>query len=147
MMLVLSIGKNDFCVYNTELDFHANMLVVGNQEFLFSQSDQNANVRAFAEEVQALPEVSIVDAVISYDCPHSGETYMLVVRNDICVTSMDNNSVPPFVLREAGLILNDKSKIHCEDLSVEGNSLMDEETGLRTNFTLSGTFSVFEIFH
>ena len=85
-----------------------------------------------------------MDAVIAYDCPHSGETYLLVVRNALCIPSMDHNLVPPFVLREAGLILNDKPKIHYEDPSVEDHSLLHEETGLRIPFTLSDTFSVFE---
>ena len=118
MILVLSIGKSDFCVYNTELDSHANMVVVGNQAFLFSHSGQYVNVRAFAEEVKALTKVHIVDAVIAYYFLHSGETYPLVVRNALCVPTMDHNLVPLFVLKEAGLVLNDKPKIHCEDPSV-----------------------------
>ena len=35
-----------------------------------------------------------------------------------------------FALREAGFILNDNTKIHCDFPSVEYHSLMDEETGL-----------------
>ena len=65
---------------------------------------------------------------------------MLVVRNDICVLSMDRNLVTLFFLREADLILNDNPKIHCEDLNDEDNSFLDDETGLRMNFTLSCTF-------
>ena len=42
-----------------------------------------------------------------------------MVRNDLCVPSMDHNLVPPFFLRETGLILKDKPNIHCEDTSVE----------------------------
>ena len=52
--------------------------------------------------------------------------------------------MPPFVLREAVLILNDKPNIHCEDPSVEEHTFLDEETGLRIPFTLSGTLSMFE---
>ena len=40
MMSVLSIGKIDFCVSNTELDSHANIVVFGNQAFVFSHSGQ-----------------------------------------------------------------------------------------------------------
>ena len=66
-----------------------------------------------------------MDTVIAYDCPHSVETCLLVARNALCVPSMDHNLVPPFILREAGLILNDKPKIHYEDPSVEDHSFMD----------------------
>ena len=67
----------------------------------------------------------------------------MVVRNDLCVPTMDINLIPPFILREAGLVLNDTPKIHCDDPSVEDNSLFDEEIGLRKPFTLNETFSMF----
>ena len=67
-----------------------------------------------------------MDAMIAYDCKYSGETYLLVVRNALCVPTMEINLIPPFVLREAGLILNDTPKIHCKDPSVEDHSLFDE---------------------
>ena len=85
-----------------------------------------------------------MDTVIAYDCPHSVETCLLVARNALCVPSMDHNLVQPFVLRESGLILNDNPKIHCKYTSVEDHSFLDEETGPRIHFTLSGTFLVFE---
>ena len=128
----------------TELDSHVNMVVVGKQAFVFSHSGQYANVQAFADEVKGLQKVPIVDAVIAYDCPSSGETYLLVVRNVLCVPTMEINLIPPFILREAGLILNDIPKIHCDEPSVEDHSLYDEESGLRIPFTLNGTISVYK---
>ena len=119
------------------------MVVIVKQAFLFSHSGQYSNVQAFAKEVMGLPKVSIVDAVIAYDCQTSGETYLLVVRNALCVPTVDINLIPPFILREAGLVLNDTPKIHCDDPSVEDNSLFDEETGMRIPFTLNGIFSMF----
>ena len=126
MMSVSSIGRSDFCVSNTELDYHYNMVVIRSQSFVFSHSGQYANVRAFTEEVQVLPKVLIVDKVIVYYFLYSGETYLLVFSNSLCVPLMDHNFVPPFVLRESGLILNDKPKIHCEDPSFEDHSLLDD---------------------
>ena len=81
-----------------------------------------------------------MDDVIAYDCPSSGETYLLVVRNAPCVPTMEINLIPPFVWREADLILNDTHKIHCEYPSVEDHYLFYEETGLIKTFTLKGTF-------
>ena len=94
------------------------------------------NVRALGQEV-------IVDTVIWYDCQTSGETYLLVVRNALYVPTMVINLIPSFILREAGLVLNDTPKIHRGDPSVENHSIFDEETGLRIQFTLNGTFSIF----
>ena len=67
-----------------------------------------------------------MDAVKAYDCTSSGETYMLVVINYLYVPTMEINPIPHFVLREAGLILNETTKIHCKDPSVEDHYLFDE---------------------
>ena len=82
----------------TELDSHANMVVVGKQAFVFSHSGQYANVQVFAKEIKGLPAVLIVGAVIAYDCPSSGETYLLLVRNSLCVPTLEINLIPTFVL-------------------------------------------------
>ena len=140
---VSSSGESDGGVSTTELDSHANMVVVGHQAHVFSHNNQFVNVQAFADEVKGLRDIPVDHAVIGYDCPYSGETYILVVKNALCVPSMSHNLVPPFILREAGLEVNDKPKIHCEDPSVEDHSLFDEESGLRIPFTLDGTFTVF----
>ena len=88
MTLISSSGYNVCYEYRTELDSHANMVVIGKQVFVFSHSGQYANVRAFTDEVKSIPKVPMVDAVIAYDCPQSGQTYLLVVRNAICVPTM-----------------------------------------------------------
>ena len=67
-----------------------------------------------------------MDAVIAYDCTQSGQTYLLVVRNALCVPSMEHNFIPPFIIREAGLVLHDTPKIHCNVPSAEAHSLFDE---------------------
>ena len=50
------------------------------------------------------PMYPFVDAIIVYEFLHSGETYLFLVRNALCVPSMDRNFVPPFVLIESDLI-------------------------------------------
>ena len=130
-------------VSSTELDSHANTVVVGKQTFVFSHSGQYANVQAFTEKVKVLPQVPIVDAVIAYDCPSSGETYLFVVRNALCVQSMEINLIPPFIMREAGLVISTTPNIHCDKPTVADHSIFDEESGLRIPLTLNGIFSTF----
>ena len=145
VMLVLNeVGNDRFAgsfLSFTELDLHANMVVVGKQAFIFSHSGQYTNVQAFAEEVEGLSSVPIANVVIAYDCPSSVETHILVVRNALCVLKMEINLIPPFILREAGLILNDTPKIHFNEPRVEDHSLYDKESGLQILFTLNGQFS------
>ena len=41
---------------------------------MFNDTVQYANVKSFSEDAGGIPKVTIVDAVIAYDFPCSGET-------------------------------------------------------------------------
>ena len=74
-------GECDNGPRGTELDSHANMAVVGSQAFVFSTSGMTCDVQAFSKEAKGMSGVHIVDAAIAYDCPFSGQMFMLVIRN------------------------------------------------------------------
>jgi hypothetical protein len=46
------------------------------------------------------------------------------------VESMNTNLIPPFILREGGLIVNDKPKILCEHPTEDDHTIKDTKTGL-----------------
>jgi hypothetical protein len=127
----------------TELDSHANMVVVGNNCLIVEWSGRTAVVNPFTPEYEALPEVPIVDAAVMYECPISGKEYILLVRNALHVPAMEQNLIPPFVMREAGIIVNDTPKIHMKNPTIEDHSLYFEETSFRIPMALWGTFSYF----
>ena len=52
----------------------------------------------------------IVDVIMQYDNPQTGNTYALVFKNALCVLHMDHNLMPSFLMREAGLIVDDVPK-------------------------------------
>ena len=106
------LGNNDGEESTTQLDSHANMVVVGQQATVFGQSGKSADVRPFSSECSKLESVPIVDAAVAYDCPYSMKTYLLSIRNALYVPSMSHNLIPPFILREAGLLVNDVPRIH-----------------------------------
>ena len=143
-MLVSSMGTSDYTDSATDLDSHANMIVVGGHAFVFSHSGQSVDVKAFTDEVSGLSKVPIVDAVIAYNFPHTGGTFLLAVINYLCVPVMEHNLLPHFILREAGLVVNDTPKIHIDDPSVEDHSIFHVETRLRIPLRLSVIFSVFK---
>ena len=58
----------------SELDSHANMIVLGNYAFIFETTGRTCNVEPFATELGVAQNVPIVDAAIDYDCVHSQET-------------------------------------------------------------------------
>ena len=75
--------------------------------------------------------VPIVDAAVAYDCPYKLKTYILVVNNALQVPSMNHNLVSPFILQEAGLIVNDVPKIQTrqENLTNETHCIVSKDDG------------------
>ena len=143
------LGNNDGEESTTQLDSHANMVVVGQQATVFGQSGKSADVRPFSSECSKLESVPIVDAAVAYDCPYSMKTYLLSIRNALYVPSMSHNLIPPFILREAGLIVNDVPRIHTkvEELTNETHCIVARESevgiDLKIPLKLDGIFSCF----
>ena len=56
-------------------------------------------------------------------------TYILTVKNALYVPSMSHNLIPPFIMREAGLVVNDVPRIHVriDDLSNETHCIVAKE--------------------
>jgi hypothetical protein len=127
----------------TELDSHANMVVVGSNCLIVEYSGRTAVVSPFTPEYDALTEVPIVDAAVLYECPYSGKEYILLVRNALHVPAMVNNLIPPFVMREAGILVNDTPKIQLKDPTVDDHTILFEETNFRIPLSLWGIFSYF----
>jgi hypothetical protein len=126
----------------TELDSHANMPVVGRNAYIISDTGRVADVSPFTPNYASM-QIRIVDAAVQYDCPYDGESYILVMWNTLYVPSMKNNLLPPFILRQAGIKLNDTPKIQVDAPTVEEHSIMFPETGFRIPLSLWGTFSYF----
>ena len=84
-----------------------------------------------------------------YDCPYSMNTYILVVKKSLHLPLMEHNLIPSFIMREAGLMVNDVPKIHTKRdvLSVETHCIVankeDNEIELRIPMQFDGIFSYF----
>ena len=87
----------------TELDLHANMVVIGAQGTIIHKTGKYTDVNEFSSEVGTMSRVPIFDAVLAYDCPIYGKITLLVSRNVMFVQSMNHNLIPPFIMRESGL--------------------------------------------
>ena len=56
---------------------------------------------------------------------------------------MKNNLLPPFILRQAGIEVNDVPKIHTNEPTQSTHSVKFTETGFTIPLSLWGTFSYF----
>ena len=110
----------------TDLDTHANMLVAGKHAYILAESGKTATVRAFSPDMDAI-ESAIVDCAVMYECPYSGDCFLLVARNAIYVPTMNHNLVPPVIMREAGIDVQDIPKIHIKNPDVSDHSLYFEK--------------------
>ena len=126
----------------TDLDSHANMPVVGRNAYIIADTGNKADVNAYTPDYEPM-RVPIVDAAVQYQCPYDGTVYILVIRNALHVPSMENNLIPPFVMRENGIQVNDTPKIQVSDPSVDDHSIYFPESELRIPLSLCGTFSYF----
>ena len=94
------------CMSVTELDSHANMAVAGKDCTIISRSGQYANVTPFSSDLPMMERVEIGDVAMAYDCPYTGRTYLLFMRNSLIIESMDHNLLLAFLIREASLFLD-----------------------------------------
>ena len=126
----------------TELDSHANMPVIGRNAYILSEIGETVDVAPFSPDYKPI-SVELVDAALKYECPYSGEVKILIIRRGLHVPSMAHNLLPPFMLREAGIQINDVPKIHVASASEEHHAIIFQETNFRIPLTLHGTFSYF----
>jgi len=120
------------------------MIVLGKHCFVFDNvHGQTCEVQPFDPSLGTVKKVPIVDAAIAYDCPYTHKTYILMFRNALHVPSMDNNLIPPFIMREAGITVNDIPKIHANDPESKDHSIAFPDTDLRIPLQLWGIFSFF----
>ena len=126
----------------TELDSHANMPVVGKHAYIIAETRKKVDVSPFTPDYKLLT-VPLVDGMVKYDNPYNGKSYILVLRNALYVLLMEHNLIPPFMLREMGVTVNDVPKIHKEDPTVDDHAITFVEMGFRIPLSLWGIFSYF----
>ena len=113
-------NANDITTVNSnvesrmELDSHANMPVLGNGAYILGHTGQTADVTAYSPEYESM-QIPIVDAAVQYNCPYNVQSHILILRNALYVPAMKNHLIPPFMMREAGIKVNNTPKIHLDD--------------------------------
>ena len=134
----------DMPMPRTELDSHANMVVLGKNAFIFDKiTSQTCEVLPFDPTIGSAQDVPIVDGAVAYECPYNHITYILAFKNALHVPSLEHNLLPPFILREAGMIVNDTAKIHKAEPGKDDHAIIVEEESLIIPLQLNGIFSYF----
>ena len=121
------------------------MRVLGIQCYILSKLGKSVDVGAFTESAGGLNQAPIGDAMLAYYCKILNQVYPLVLRNVLYIESMEDNLIPPFILREVGLIVNERAKIHYKPgtATEEDHIIQEKETGLFITMSLRSIFSYF----
>ena len=126
----------------TELHSHANIPVIGRNAYILSKIGETVDVAHFTPDYKPI-SVELVDVALKYECPYSSEVKILIIRRGLYVPSMTHNLLPLFMLREAGIHINEVPKIHVASPTVEHHAITFQETNFRIPLTLHCTFSYF----
>ena len=126
----------------TESDSHANIPVIGMNSYILSKIGEAVDVAPFTPDYKPI-SVELVDAALKYECPYSGKVKILIFRRGLYVPSRTHNLLPPFMLREAGININEVPKIHVTSPTEEHHAITFQETNFRIPLSLHGTFSYF----
>ena len=126
----------------TELDSHADSPVVGSNCFIKRKTGKKVNVSGFSDELGKPMSVDVVDAVVAYDDPLEGDTYLSVIKNALHVPSMKSNLIPPFMMRLAGIEVNECPKFLSEFPTIKNHSILFREENVRIPLQLSNTISL-----
>ena len=68
------------------------------------------NVSGFAQSLGKVQSVPIVDAAVLYECPYTDISYCLIMHNALYLHEMQHNLVPPFLMRRAGVTVNEEAR-------------------------------------
>ena len=137
--IAVSVDEKDGC--RLELDSHADSPVLGKSAVIIKKTDRRVSVRGFADEIGRPISVPVVDGVLAYDCEFTGETVLLIIRNALHVPSMNNHLIPPFMMRLAGLEVNECAKFLAKKPNISHHSVYFPEERRRILLSLTGITS------
>jgi hypothetical protein len=127
----------------TKFDSYTNMAVAGIDCTVIATSGCHATVTPFFSKLPKMDMVEIGDVAIAYDDPISLLTYLLVMRIALLIPTMDHNLIPTFLMRQAGLYVDEMPKDQCALPMIDNHVIYDSDTRLRIHLALNGIFSFF----
>ena len=89
------------------------------------------NVTPFSDDFGMMPEVPVFHAEVAYDFPITGNPTILIINNSLYIREMENNLLPPIMMRLNGLLVDEFPKFLCPNPTIETNSIFfpTENTG------------------
>ena len=86
------------------------MVVDGPQCKIFDKTWKNRTVNSFSESAGQMDNAPIVDVAVAYDCTSKSKTYGHLMHKSLYIQELYVNLIPPFIMREAGVIVEECPK-------------------------------------
>ena len=125
------------------MDSHADSPVVGGYCHVLEDTGRTAKVSGFTSELGRPLVVKVVNAAIVYDCEHTGSSYIIVICNALHFSKMEVNLIPPFMMRLAGLEVDECPKFLARSPQESNHSIYFTESDVRIHLQLEGIISYF----
>ena len=110
VMRSISTISSEAAVNRTELDPHADSPVAGKGALILYHIGETVNVIPFTDGFGTCSDVPIVTAAVAYDSPITGETTILLIHNVLYIANMNQNLIPPIILRMNDIEVNECQK-------------------------------------
>lgn len=118
------------------------MFCAGKTAYIVGEHGKSASVQGFSPDLPSL-DLQIVDCALMHECPYTQRKVILVATGALHVPSLSHNLVHPFILREAGVKVDEQAKIHQDVPAEEHHSMYFPRLQLRVPLSLTGVFSCF----
>ena len=140
-VLNISASSTSTSTSRTELDSHADSPVVGKNAIILYKKEMTVNVNPFSDDFVMMPEILVVHAAVSYDCPITGTTSILLINNTLYITEMEQNLLPPIMMRLNGVMVDECPKFLCVKPTIENHSIFLPTENFRIPLQIHGTTS------
>ena len=123
-----------------EMDSHADTCVAGNNCTVLEYTGRNATVEAYTPDYPS-KEIPIATVATAYDCPDSGETYVLIINEALYFgDTLSFSLLCPNQLRDNEVHVDERHRTHAPD-SIFG--IYIPTTPLHIPFDLDGVIAGF----
>ena len=114
----------------TDLDSHADQCLLGNNTLVVHDYDKLVNVVGYDPRGPVTRSLHTISGALAYDCPDSGETYILLVHQAIHNPKLEHNLLSPFQMRLNDVIVNETPKFMTETPTEKDHAIVvtDPET-------------------
>ena len=124
----------------TKLDSQADSLAVGHNSLIIKDTGHKARFNGFTKSL-GTKTVPIVYAAVLYESKYGGNSAILMNYNALYFAKMVNNLILPFLMRLAGLGVNETPEFMVPNPSLEHHSIFCSWTNKRMSLSLTNIVS------